>query len=433
MPDISSPGPPREHAFEQMSRASGTASFGLPPPRALPQRTGFLARRWRLLLALSLLGVAGFSLLREQLTIATEYAVITARTLPIRAPISGEVTYLAGEPGTELPALLAFARIENRRLDRGRLLDAIQGRDRAADELDTVIGHLAALEDLAADLRSRGAEHREMTVLHLDSLLREALELRAAAEARAHRAAQEAQRAAELARGGHASQAARERGEAELETARREAEAQAMRIIAVQRQMEAARRGIFIQPGQLGASYAEQRLDELALRKADLAGQVSQRQAALNRATFRLAEEREQHEAQRSAIITPPKEALLWRLQVHPGQQVVQNEVMAELLDCRSAFLLAAVPQSALPGLPPGTTARLRLAGERETHLGLVVGGQDAGPAREADSLAAQPTRPPGATALVRIALPAFPSGMPCPVGRVGRVVFEGRGLPRPW
>ena len=360
MPDISSPGPPREHAFEQMSRASGATSFGLPAARPPPQRTGFLARRWRPLLALSLLGAAGFSLLREQLTIATDHAVITAQTLPIRAPITGEVTDLVGEPGAELPPLLAFARIENHRADRGRLLDAIQGRDRARDELDTVIGHLAVLEGLAADLRNRGAGHREMTALHLDSLLREAVELRAAAEARAQRAAQEAQRAVELARGGHASQAMRERGEAEMEAARREAEAQAMRVIALQRQIEAARRGIFIQPGQLGASYAEQRLDELALRKADLTSEVSRRQAALNRATSRLTEEREQHEAQRSAIITPPKGALLWRLHVLPGQQVLQHELMAELLDCRSAFLLAAMPQSAIPGLPPGSAARQR-------------------------------------------------------------------------
>ena len=63
----------------------------------------------------------------------------------------------------------------------------------------------------------------------------------------------------------------------------------------------------------------------------------------------------------------------------------------------------------------------------------MVVGTHGAGPAGEADSLAAQPTRPPGATALVRIALPALPPGMLCPVGRAGRVVFEGRGLPLPW
>jgi hypothetical protein len=49
------------------------------------------------------------------------------------------------------------------------------------------------------------------------------------------------------------------------------------------------------------------------------------------------------------------------------------------------------------------------------------------------DNLAAQPTRPPGATALIRIALAPRPAGTLCPVGHAGRVVFEASGLTWPW
>lgn len=433
MPDIAPPGTPRALAFEQMSRAAGTASFALPPAAPLPKRQGFLARRGRLLLALLLVGAAGVALLQQQLTLATDHAVISAHTLPVRAPIGGEVTDMAGEPGAELPAMHAFARIENTRADRGRLLDATQERDRARDEVGALIGQISALEALAADIRGRDEAHRAVSAEHLEALHGEALELRAAARARVVRTGQEAARVAELARAGHASQATRERAEAELEAARRDMEAQGMRILALQRQMEAARSGIFIQPGQLGASYGEQRLDEIALRRAELTRQASQQQAALNRAERRFAEEVEQHEARRSAVIAPAPGLILWRQHTQAGQRVLPEEVLAELVDCSKAFILAAVPQSALPSLRPGSIARLRLAGETEERIGVVFGRHGEGQAREGGNLAAQPSRPHGHSALVKITLPPSEPGMLCPVGRVGRVIFDGQRLPRIW
>jgi multidrug resistance efflux pump len=431
MPDIAPPGPSRAQAFEAMGRAA--APFSLPPAAPLPPHRGFLARRWRLLLALLLVGAAAAGVLHHRMTLATGHAVVSAHTLPVRAPIGGEVTDLAGEPGAELPAALAFARIENTRADRTRLLDAKQERDRAQVEVGALIGQIRALEDLAADIRARGAAHREVFAEEAAAWLGEAEALRAAALARATRAGQDSARALELARGGHASPAARDRAEAELEAARREAEAQGMRILALQRQAAAARLGLFTQPGQSGAAYAEQRLDEIALRRAELARQASQQQAALARAERRLAEERELHEARRSAVVTPPGGLILWRLHTQAGQRVLPEEVLAELVDCRSAFLLATVPQNALPHLPPGSTARLRLAGEGTERIGVVVGPQGEGQAREGGNLAALPTRPPGQTALLRIALPPFDPGMPCPIGRAGRVIFDGGGLPRLW
>ncbi|WPB84919.1 HlyD family efflux transporter periplasmic adaptor subunit [Sediminicoccus rosea] len=431
MPDISPPGTSRAEAFEAMSRA--TTGLSLPPAAPLPARRGFLARRGRLLLALVLVGAAVAGMLHQQLTLSTAHAVISAHTLPVRSPIGGEVTDLVGEPGAELPHGLAFARIENMQADRGRVLDAQQDGERARMEVDALIGQIRALEAMAGELRARAALHRDVLAEENQAWLAEAEALRSAALARAERAARDAARAGELARGGHASLAARERAEAELEIARREAEAQGMRMLALQRQAAAARLGAFTQPGQTGAAYADQRLDELTLRRDELMRQLSLQQAALDRAERRLAEERQLHEARRSAVISPPRSLILWRLHTQAGQRVLPEEILAELVDCRSAFLLASVPQSALPHVPPGSTARLRLAGEAVERRGMVVGRQGEAEAREGGNLAALPTRTPGQTALLRIALPPFEPEKACPVGRTGRVIFDGRGLPRPW
>jgi membrane fusion protein (multidrug efflux system) len=433
MPDTFSPGPSRAEAFEAMSRAAGHAGFTLPPPAPLPPRRRFVTRHGRLVLALLLLGGAAAGLLHHLLTIATEHAVVSAHTLAVRAPIGGEVTDLVGEPGAPLPSLLAFARIENTRADRGRWLDAKEARDRARAEVEALIGQIRSLEALAGEVRARGALHREMLAEESAAWLAEAQALRAAALARAARAGQDWARAVDLARGGHASAAARDRAEAEREIAQREAEAQGMRVLALQRQVIAAQLGLFTQAGQAGVAYAEQRLDEITLRRDELIRQVSQQQAALDRAERRLAEEREQHEARRSAVITPPRGLILWRLHTQAGQRVLPEEILAELVDCRSAFLLASVPQSALPHLPPGTRARLRLAGETRERIGRVAGPQGEGQGGEGGNLAALPSRPPGQTALLRIALPPFEADMLCPVGRAGRVIFDGSALPPLW
>lgn len=433
MPDIAPPGTSRAEAFEAMSRASGVGGFSLPPAAPLPPRRGLRARHLRILLAVLLLGAAGAGLLHHVLTLATDHAVITAHTLPVRAPIGGEVTDLAGEPGAALPSLLAFARIENTRADRGRWLDAREARDRARAEVEALIGQLRSLEALAGEVRARGALHRELAAEEHEAWLAEAQALRAAAMARAARAGQDWARAIELARGGHVSAAVRDRAEAEREAAQREVEAQGMRVLALERQVNSARLGLSTQGPQTGAAYAEQRLDEIALRRDEMIRQLSQQQAALDRAERRVTEEREQHEAQRNAVITPPRGLILWRLQTQPGQRVLPEEVLAELVDCSSAFLLASVPQSALPHLPPGTRARLRLAGTTRERIGIVAGTQGEGQDREGGNLAAQPTRPPGPTALLRISLPPFEPDMPCPVGRVGRVIFEGNALPMLW
>jgi len=432
MPDIAQPGTSRALAFEEVSRP---ASFALPQARPIPKPPGFWARHWRRLLAVALVGTAGAALLQQQMILATEHAVISAYTMPVRTPIGGEITDLAARAGEEIIPGLAFARVENPRADRGRLLDLTAERDRARDEVGALIGQISALEGLAADIRARGQDHREFSALHLAAQAREAMEWRAAALARAQRAGQEAARASELARAGHGSQAARERAEAELESARREAAAHGARIAALERQAGAAASGVFTELGHVGASYAEQRLDDIALRRGELAREASRQQSALERAERRLTEERALYETQRVALLNPMEGLTVWRLKVQPGQRVGPEDVLAEVLDCRSIFILAAVPQTALPSLAPGSAARFRLAGEREARPGIVLGRHGEASGRDGTNLAAQPSRPHGLSALVQIALEPFQPGTLCPVGRTGRVHFDSIGfaMPRLW
>ncbi len=99
--------------------------------------------------------------------------------------------------------------------------------------------------------------------------------------------------------------------------------------------------------------------------------------------------------------------------------------MLAELVDCRDIFVLAAIPQEDAPAIAPGQPARLRLAGESEERHGTVLGWLPDGMARDGGRIAVLPTRPLGNSTLLRIAIAQPEAGAPCPIGRTGRLLLD--------
>lgn len=421
MNDIPSPAASRM-AASPMSLPGAVEDGPAPPP---PPRPSWLARRWRLLAALVLLTLAGVALLRQHIAVSTEHAVISAYAIPMRTPIGGELTQMTAQPGTLLPAGHVIGHVGNHLADRRGLLDAEAERDRARTEAAALTGQIAALDALAAHLGTRAEEHRAEASRMVAAGLEEGLRLHAAAEARARRLGQDAARAMELARGGIAPAALRDRAEAERDAALEEAAALAARGEALRAQDRAALRGLYLTGGFGGVGYLEQRLDEIALRRAELGRQLAVHDAAADRATHRVAEETVRLLATREALLVAPGDWHVWRVLAKSGQRVLPEDVVAELLDCRDVFILAALPQAEAPWVAPGQAARLRLAGESAEVVGTVIGWVPEGMARDGGRLAVLPTRPRGNSQLLQIALDPPTRGAPCPVGRTGRVVME--------
>lgn len=400
----------------------GAVEGAAPPP---PPRRSWLGQRWRLLAALLLLALAAVALLRQHIAVSTEHAVISAYAIPMRTPIGGELTQMAAQPGALLPVGAVLGHVANHLADRRFVLDAEAERARAASEAAALASQIAALDALAAGLGARAEEHRQAASRMLAAGLEEGLRLQAAAEARLRRLDQDAARALDLARGGVASPALRERAEAERDAAREEAAALAARGEALRAQDRAALSGLYLTGGFGGVGYLEQRLDEIALRRAELGRQLAVQEAAADRAAQRLAAEIARLHAVREALLVSPGDWHVWQVLAKSGQRVLAEDVVAELLDCRDAFILAALPQAEAPWVAPGQQARLRLAGESTELLGTVTGWVPEGMAREGGRLAVLPTRPRGNSQLLQIALDAPPRGAACPVGRTGRVVME--------
>jgi multidrug resistance efflux pump len=98
-----------------------------------PTRRAWLARRAKLLVALALVGVSIHGLFRQQATLASDRAVVSAPVLRLRAPVGGVVEMLAAPHGAILAPGTTVARIAD---------------DRAAAEAAGIRAELAALDAL---------------------------------------------------------------------------------------------------------------------------------------------------------------------------------------------------------------------------------------------------------------------------------------------
>jgi len=316
------------------------------PAAGRPARAGWLHRRARMLVAGTLVAVACYGLLRQQISVGSEHAVISAAVMPLRTPIGGLVTELDLHAGEAVPLADRIARVENDRPDRRRLQDAVAERDLATTAADALTAEIATLDILAADLSRRASGQPE---------------------------------------GAH--------------------------------------------PG--ANSYREQRLDEIALRRADLARQLAMQQAALARAQAAIAEESARLAQDSDAMLRADAGRLAWRIMVSHGERVTAGEALAELVDCRAVFLLAAVGQRDVPHVATGQAARILIDGEQAPRYGKVAGWLPEAMLSQGGRIAVAPSRPQGGSRVVRVTIDQPQTGTPCPIGRTGRVIFDTElGLP---
>ena len=345
----------------------------VPPSPGRPEApAGWLRRRARLLVALVLVAVACFGLARQQFSLTSEHAVISAAIIPLRTPIGGLVTELNLRAGRDVPRGLTAARIENDRIDRRRLLDATAERDRAADAIRALDAEIETLDAIAAAMSRRAEDRRQ-----------EERRILAAATKDLRRRIEDA--------------------------------------------AAPAPRSLVLHTGVGATLYLEQRLDDIALRRAELRRQLATRQAAFTRAEARIAEETARLAQEGQSALQAGDGWLAWRITATRGQRVSAEETLAELVDCRAVFLLATVGQRDVPHVQRGQAVRVLLDGEEAPRHGIVEGLLPEGMLSEGGRLAVLPTRPQGGSQVAQVAIEQPATGTPCPIGRTGRVVFDLR------
>jgi multidrug resistance efflux pump len=192
-------------------------------------------------------------------------------------------------------------------------------------------------------------------------------------------------------------------------------------------QSAASRHGVFLEGGSNDVAYSAQRADEVAIRIAETERAIASFTAAAAEARARLQAEEHRVALLREAELVAPSGGMIWKLGASDGERLAVGDMGAQIVDCRSAFILAAVPQDRFSDVEINGIAKFRLSGEKTDRTGRVVSVTGDASVAADRNLAAAPLVEHGAsaTAIARIEFEA-PSNTKgaCLVGRTARVLL---------
>ena len=202
----------------------------------------------------------------------------------------------------------------------------------------------------------------------------------------------------------------------------------------LQHRLDAVRQGIFVVgDGQNDVPYSRQRQDEVIVRIGDLNTRIAENKTRAAEVREQLIEEEKRIRSLEQATVPSPFGGVVWTRNVVNGSNVVLNNELLRILDCRQLFVDILVPEVDYDDIYPGRTAEVRLFGRAEVFEGQVQSVKGSSAVVEKDSLAANEPETDERNARIRVALQ--PSALNtdfanfCQVGRTVQVRFSKRTL----
>jgi multidrug resistance efflux pump len=189
----------------------------------------------------------------------------------------------------------------------------------------------------------------------------------------------------------------------------------------------AANRGILSEPGTNNdVAYSQQRTDEIAIRLAENARQLSTAEADAQQASDAIAREWARAQGMSATLITSPIAGQIWRLNTINDEHAGAGTSVMSLIDCSREFVIVDIPQERIADIQVGHTAYLHLTGESEERQSQVL-SVESDPQTDFDhKLAALPYREPNsklATVILSLGQGGNdPATATCAIGRNVRV-----------
>lgn len=396
------------------------------PPARLVKKTMRLAKIG-VALGLAAAGIA--AVVSSHGTIASDNAVVSAYTVSVRAPIDGRLSGVRVGVGDMVAPGAVLARIDNERVNDQRLVDLRQSVARSDAEHAAYVQEIGALAEQRDTLLQRASVYGTQASNYMDRHVEEAerqLESKVVGREQARR---DLARKSNLARDGYAPIAEAEHLRAGFDIAALDADALGVRLGYLRAQAGASRQGVFLEGGSSDVPYSTQRADEVALRIVETEQAMATVLAARDGAQAQLASEGRRVALLRGAELIAAARGIVWKLGASDGEQLGVGAMVAELVDCRAAFVIASIPQNRFSDVVGGGQARFRLAGETEQRAGRVLGVSGEASVAGDRNLAAAPLTQPSSTATVRVEFTAGRNNAgECEVGRVARVLLPASG-----
>ncbi|MCX7304528.1 MAG: HlyD family efflux transporter periplasmic adaptor subunit [Hyphomicrobiales bacterium] len=352
-------------------------------------------------------------------------AVINARLVTVRSPIDGIVggganPLQVGDTVSPGGSLLA---IRNERIDRTAINAATDALQRAKDDRGALMIELDGQKKLQRDLQARIGQFRSNRVRLIDAQIREADARLTSALAIVSRAEVNLQRHTTLTGQGYMATSAVDDARRDMDVAQAAANEARARKAALLVEANALRDGHFFGDSYNDEPQSAHRLDEVNQSLSTLNGQIALQDQRIASAYAALQRAQEAFSIASEANLASPVNGQLWEILTAPGEQVVQGQDLARLLDCDEAIVTAAVSESVYNGLTLGMPATFTFSEGGAALPGKVV--QLSGVSPASSNFAIMPAALTKESYRVAIAVQGASKDGACAVGRTGRVVFQ--------
>lgn len=400
-------------------------------------------RLTRLFIGLALILVSVWVIVGEQMGGASANAMVNARLTTLRAPLAGRITMpdlafgATVREGEELASVVDFS------VDRIRLDDLVLEWQHAQGERDRLIDVMTETRQMMESLSVRAARFERGKIRQVEVRLRHARARLAMLEERAATPpARLASLEPEILLDGMASRLRRDTAPVAapaapvpqtpvdlvlaIELAREQ-------VGVLEAAIASARDGVFLADGYNDSPYAGQRLYELQTRYDALEAEHRGQLRAVRDLAARVTQERLSVNRRAEAPLAANVSGQLWEVLAGDGEQVERGQDVLRLLDCDHVLVTASVSESVYNGLRQGDAAKFRMSGSGEVFDATVERLAGAGAATIYRNLAVAAGQKHLERYDVAVSVPglARSEAGACPVGRTGRVFFEGRPLDR--
>lgn len=338
----------------------------------------------------------------EQMSGASSGAVVNARVVTLRAPVSGEVTMAKRALGAKVAEGDIVASISDPLVDSLRLDDlhlevnlAKAGLARLTSEQEAVSLRQEVLEQRSATYHGERLEELRLRLGHARSQL-------------------------ELAG----------KGGAPAGTAAWAADAAAERVAVLETELRAAEAGVYLGDGYNDAPFSQQRALDLAQQSADLAIRRDEAEMRLVALNERLARERVRVGAQGGGEMAAPVSGLFWEVLEADRVTVQRGDPLLRLVDCNSVMVTVSVSERVYNSLKAGGAAQFRLDGQSRIYDATILRLAGSGAETIYRNLAIAPGRQHLEGYDVTLLVPGL-NGLEagCLIGQTGRAFFERRPL----
>lgn len=288
---------------------------------------------------------------------------INARMVTVQAPISGTIVRDLPDVGSLIDDGVLLTRITDDSESQGLLSSLTVERDFLTVRIAAIEQRLAEAVSMSATLDERVARYGGSLLENLAFRVREAGARREYWQAVLAERTSAVKRNKELVSKGAISAVRLEEAQSQLLQAREEinrAQADSDRF---SQELNSARSGVFISDGQNDVPYSQQRLDELAIRKADLELELAEARGRLAAIGGQLEIEGPRAERRQSAVVRSPLKGIVWRRMVSANVRVTRNDDLMKILDCSTMFAEIAISESTAEKLDIGEPVIVRVQG----------------------------------------------------------------------